>query len=290
MLTEEEKKVLKLNIQANRHEVFLVSLEEMDEIIRSNPFIHGTDLRENWRLFKDSLNFGATYTAAAQDIVVLSKLVKDLGGIGTKAYLKTYGGKVHIILKGRPGLRKILTGTKYGIKNPKIISMGLGKAGAIKAAKTGGILTIVLLTVYRVVDYLLTDEATLSQLVGRLATDIVKVGIATGASIAAAAVMGGFTIAIGPILAVVVVGIGISLALDELDEYFGITDRIILGLDELGDDARAFIDRKKETINEAAEKAVEKVIDYAINSAQKIVVRLLHQYLNKFLSPLPRFF
>ena len=37
------------------------------------------------------------------------------------------------------GLRKLLTGTKYGINNPKVVTMGLGKAGAIKAAKSGGI-------------------------------------------------------------------------------------------------------------------------------------------------------
>ena len=59
--------------------------------------------------------------------------------------------------------------------------MGLGKTGAIAAAKQGGILTVVLLSAYRVVDYFLTDQATLSRLVGTLATDIVKVGIATGA-------------------------------------------------------------------------------------------------------------
>lgn len=111
----------------------------------------------------------------------MAKLVGDLGGFGAKAYIKTYGGKAHIILKGQPGLRSILTGTKYGIKNPKVVSMGLGKTGAIAAAKQGGILTVVLLSAYRVVDYFLTDQATLSRLVGTLATDIVKVGIATGA-------------------------------------------------------------------------------------------------------------
>ena len=267
MLSDEEKKVLKLNIQANRNEVFLISMDEMDAIIRSSPRGQRADIQENWQSIKKKVNFGAAYTAAGQDIVTLTKLIADLGGIGAKAYLKTYGGKVHIILKGRPGLRKILTGTKYGIKNPKIISMGLGRAGAIKSAKVGGILTIVLLTVYRVVDYFITDESSLSQLVGRLSTDIVKVGLATGASIAAAAVMGGFTIAIGPILAVVVVGIGVSLALDELDEYFGITDRIIMGLDEMGDDVNSYIEKKKQVLVDVADDARAIALHRQQNSA-----------------------
>lgn len=71
--------------------------------------------------------------------------------------------------------------------------MGLGKAGAIHAAKSGGILSVVLLSAYRAVDYFLMDQATLSQLIGSLATDVVKVGIAAGASIAAASA----TVALG---------------------------------------------------------------------------------------------
>ena len=37
MLTENEKKELKRNIQANKHEIFVVSMDEMDAIIRSSP-------------------------------------------------------------------------------------------------------------------------------------------------------------------------------------------------------------------------------------------------------------
>ncbi len=43
-----------------------------------------------------------------------------------------------------------------------------------------------------VADYFLTDNATLSQLIGTLATDVVKVGLATGASIVAASALVGF--------------------------------------------------------------------------------------------------
>ena len=182
----------------------------------------------------------------------MSKLVGDLGSFGAKAYVKNYGGKPHIILKGYPGLRKILTGTKYGIKNPKVVTMGLGKAGAIHAAKSGGILTVILLTVYRVADYFLTDEATLSQLLGTLATDVVKVGIATGASIAAASglVALGFTVAVGPIIAVIVVGLLASAALGALDKKFGITDRVIQGIDEMGDNVNYYIEKTKQGIQE----------------------------------------
>lgn len=192
MLSEKEKKALKQQIQANQHEVYVVSVEEMDAIIKSSPKGSKPSVQAAWQKIKSKLSMGASYYASADDAVTMAKLIGDLGGAGARVYIKTYGGKPHIVLKGHPGLRTVLTGTKYGIKNPKVITMGLGKAGAIQAAKSGGILSVILLSAYRIADYVLTDEATLSQLIGSLATDVVKVGIATGASIAAASALAGF--------------------------------------------------------------------------------------------------
>jgi len=287
MLTEQDKQNLKQTIQSNQHEVFLISAEEMDAIVNSCTSRKKPQIQSAWRKISGKLETGASYYASADDVVTLTKLVGDLGGLGAKAYIKTYAGKPHIILKGYPGLRKVLTGTKYGIKNPKVITMGLGKAGAVKAAKVGGIITIVLLTAYRVVDYFLTDQATLSRLVGTLATDIVKVGITTGASIAAATIMGGFALAVGPILAVVVVGVLVSMSLDAIDKQYGITDRIIAGLDELENSAVTYIEVKKSDLKYAANEAVDSVIDHVIDTAKRMVIRLTSKYMKKFISPLP---
>ena len=288
MLTVQDKKVLRQNILSNQHEIFVISMEEMDAIVQSFSGAKKPKVQKAWQTIRGKAEASASYYASATDIVTLTKLIGDLGGFGAKAYVKTYGGKPHIILKGYPGLRKVLTGTRYGIKNPKVVTMGLGKVGAISAAKAGGIISIVLLSAYRVADYFLSDQATLSQLVGTLATDIVKVGITTGASIAAAAVMGGFTLAIGPILAVVVVGIGVSMALGALDAHYGITDRIIAGLDELGDDTKAYLEVKKQALKNSANNIAASTIDYAIDSAQRIVVNFATRYFRKFISPSPR--
>lgn len=37
MLSDQEKKELKQQIKSNQHEVFVVSIEEMDAIVRSSP-------------------------------------------------------------------------------------------------------------------------------------------------------------------------------------------------------------------------------------------------------------
>jgi hypothetical protein len=292
MLSDQEKKELKQQIKSNQHEVFVISIDEMDAIVQSSPKGKLSHVKNAWQKLKGKAEVGASYYASADDLRTLSKLVGDLGGFATKAYVKTYGGKQHIILKGYPGLRRILTGTKYGIKNPKVITMGLGKAGAMHAAKSGGILSVVLLSAYRVADYFLTDNATLSQLIGTLATDVVKVGLATDASIVAASALVGFgvTLAIGPIIAVVAVGLLASMALGEIDNHYGITDRVILGLDELSQNAQSQIQKTKENILHKAGDVVALIIDYAVDSAKIILIDAAKHQLHKFLSGKPRVF
>lgn len=288
MLTEKEKKDLQQKIQSNKHEVYVISLEEMDAIIRSSPKGSKPTVQAAWQKIKSKVGVGASYYASADDAATMTKLIGDLGGVGARAYIKNYGGKPHIVLKGHAGLRTILIGTKYGIKNPKVVTMGLGRAGAVAAAKQGGIFTVVLLSAYRVADYFLTDQATLSQLVGTMATDIVKVGIATAASIGAAVVMGGFTLAVGPILAVVAVGFGVSMLLEYADNSLGITNRVIAGLDELGESANNYINNQKQRALNTAGKAAGQIIDHAIESVQAIAINWVQNKLREYLSPARR--
>lgn len=289
MLTESEKIALKQKIRANSHEVFLVSIDQMDAIVESAPTNKSKQIKDSWQKLRGKMEFGASYTATASDILVLTKLVADLGSVGAQAYVKTYGGKAHIILKGAPGLRKVLTGTKYGVTNPKVIAMGLGKTGAIHAAKSGGLLTVVLLTAFRVADYFLQDEATLSRLIGSIGTDVAKVGIATGASILAVkgVAAAGFTIAIGPIFAVIAVGVIASVALNALDSHYGITDRVVAGLDEMGDDILDFVERKKKQALQAGSEAAESVVDYVLESAEKAMIDLSNHLIDRFFSNRP---
>lgn len=288
MLTEKEKKDLQQKIQSNAHEVYVVSFEEMDAIIKSSPKGQKSSVQAAWKKIKGKVGVGASYYASADDAVTMTKLIGDLGGVGARAYIKSYGGKPHIILKGHAGLRTVLTGTKYGIKNPKVISMGLGKSGAVAAARQGGILTVLLLSAYRVADYFLTDQATLSQLIGTLATDVVKVGIATGASILVATAVGAATFAVGPIIAVVFVGVGVSMLLEYADSRLGITNRVIAGLDEIGENAESYIAQRKRQALNSAGKAIDEVIDYAVESARAIAVTWVRKTLREYLSPFPR--
>ena len=67
----------------------------------------------------------------------------------------------------------------------------------------------------------LRDEATLAELVGSLATDVVKIGIAVGAGLLMAAAFGGAALAIGPLVIVIFTGIVTTFGLDMLDNHYG---------------------------------------------------------------------
>ncbi|HEX9803042.1 MAG TPA: hypothetical protein VGB35_07290 [Gammaproteobacteria bacterium] len=147
------------------------------------------------------------------------------------------------------------------------------------------------LSAYRVADYFLTDQATLSQLIGSLATDVVKIGIATGASIAAATVVSAaFTVAIGPIVAVVIVGVATSMLLTALDDRYGITDKLIAGLDEVGDDVNYYIKRTTENMKRGAANTASEVLDYVVESTIRLAINTAKHTLEGFLSTRPRAF
>ena len=282
MLTALDKENARMMIRQNQHEVYILSLEEMDCVIENG--VKGKLLKKEWSKLKGKIEFSASYFATGQDVVLLGKLMGDLGFAGTKTYIKYYGGKAHFILKGYPGLRNILNGTRSGVQNAKVIQMGLGKYGAIQAAKGGGILTIVLVSVYRVIDYFLTDSATLNQLIGTLATDIVKVGIATSASIAAASFIAssGIVIAFGPLVAVVVIGLGVTMLLDYADKKLGITEKVIAALDEISEKGiNGIIEEKKQDVinkgKDIANNVIESVIDYAVEKAEDTINNIISQ-------------
>lgn len=265
-----EKKQLATRINSNKHQVFVLSFEEFENFIQHS----GTSLKQRAKQAWDKYQEGAKATAEnapnASSALLLTRVLSDLGVTANKAYIKHYGGKPHIIFKGFAGQRSIFTGVKYSTTNPKIVQMGIGKVGAIDVAKSGGVLSIVIMSGYRVTDYILRDSATLSQLIGGLATDIAKIGVSTGLAIAGVKIIGAVTgtVVVGGLVAVVAVGIGLSIALSWLDNEYKITEKLI-GLIEKGElNLKANIKNKKNELigvaNEVTAYLIEQTLGYGL--------------------------
>ena len=242
--------------------------------------------------------------------------MKDLGGWNVKASIRNYGGKPHISIQGSPALRKVFTDITYSISSPKVIKLGLGKYAAQSIARSGGILSIVLMTAYRVAEYVLTDKATLTSLIGNLAVDVVKIGITVAGAFLLIPYGVAFGIAIGPIAAVVIVGMAVTFGLSPLIDKYKIANKVTAGLEELAFKASVgaqvyqaysewqYIERPKQAIvsienfmeetgiklDKAQQQALvafhelqETVFDYMVDSARRIAIKTANHIANDFL-------
>ncbi|MEE3625033.1 hypothetical protein UCD39_13730 [Nitrospirillum sp. BR 11752] len=117
--------------------------------------------------------------------------------------------------------------------------MQLGKPGIRAAAKESARFGIYLVVAVDIADYIIRDNATLGQLLGSLTVDIPSVLLATAVGTAiATSTIGGATgaatgvavfvtsFACGPILVALAVGVIVAAALFEIDQYFGISDKL----------------------------------------------------------------
>ncbi|WP_347093529.1 hypothetical protein [Sphingomonas parapaucimobilis] len=242
---------------------------------------------KHWQDYSDNWHTIANYFSATDDAMLIRKLVRETG-IRGRCYFKSYNGKLHVVFKGYPGLRRILTGTRYGALHPKVVGLGIGKAGVAKSVKGGTIVSVVLLTVWNIVDYVIRDQATLGQMLGGIAGDVSKALIASGVGYAAgsAAVALGMTVAAGPLVIAVVVGLGVGWALDALDQKYRFTERLQKQLDEgiaeLERKKQVLVARGRNTAFQAAGNLIDLIRDAAIAEGKRqirdMVWKLLPRY------------
>ena len=260
-----ENKKLATRINSNKHQVFVLSFEEFENFIKHSRTSLKQRAKQAWDKYQEGAKATAENAPNASSALLLTRVLSDLGVTANKAYIKYYGGKPHIIFKGFAGQRKIFTGVKYSATNPKIIQMGIGKIGATSVAKQGGVLSIVIMSGYRVTDYILRDSATLSQLIGGLATDVAKIGVSTGVALVAAkgvgVVFGGAVI--GPLIVVVGVGFLMSHVLTLLDEEYKITNKVIALVEKAEHNLKSNIENELSKITKIfISYTIDKTIEY----------------------------
>lgn len=173
---------------------------------------------------KVTVNYGLN----AKDFITTGLLINKLGGFGIKAtvFVNEKGTEL-IKIYGYPGVRKILNAPVFALKNPKVISLGIGKYGISNVIKEGGLLTIYVAAANRTIDFILNDETSLATFIGSLATDVVKVGIVSGVSWAASSALSFLPFIVGPLVIVVATSVLVTVILNSLDDKYGITEKII---------------------------------------------------------------
>jgi len=234
MISYASNSILHDKMTANKHTLFVISVDEMDKIVNTYNLASAKKL---WKALKYKVALGVDYTALILDLKKLFILMIGVGALA-KLYIKKYRDKAHIILKGSPKLRYLLKGTRYNVNNVKIIQLAIGSAGAMHAIKGGGILTLVLVTSFNIIDLLLSDGVTLFRFIGSLAIDIAKVGVAVGATIAGTSLVIGILpfvagFVIGPLVVAIVISGIVADRLNFIDKQYSIKEKVIKFLEEL---------------------------------------------------------
>ncbi len=169
------------------------------------------------------------------DAKTMSLVCKDLG-ISGRAIPKVINGRQYIAFSGYPGLRTRFPGTLYSAKNRKIITMAIGALGIKNMVKNGGFITFCVTVPLTILEAFLKDHKSCYELVGNIASDLIKIGIGAVMGAIAGIIAGGFTtIAIFPIIAVITVSIFVGAGLNWIDSQYGVTEKLIAAFEKYGD-------------------------------------------------------
>jgi len=220
------------------------------------------------------------------DLWLARLLVKDLGSAFARVRYQVYKGSTYVVFKGYAGLRQIFTGTRYKAEHVKVVQMGVGRAGAMQAVRGGAILTVVLVSAFRIFDYLMSDGQTLSYFLGTLASDFIKIGVSAAsaaASVIAASAVSIATFAVGPLLVAIAVGVGVSLLMEFLDAKFRLTDQLIEKLDELVLQAEWGMQRRIEDAKRKGAELVSEAVAHATSAILEAVLEELEDYVQRTL-------
>lgn len=276
---------LRLELQNNHTEVMILTLEEAFKVLQSWGW---KDTKDTWKSVTTStgaqvmINYGVN----VKDVVTTSMVIAQFNVHGLKATklgikatlgmkaavsLNHLGNEI-ITLSGYSGLRRILTGTRYRLDNPKIVQLGIGKYGLANSIKSGTVLTFYVAAGFRILDYILNDEVYLTTLIGSLATDIVKIAISAAVSGMFGAASIAFVSFVAFNLAVVVgAGLATSYALNEIDEYYGITPKVIELLEKAQQEAVEKAIQLKEDAHDSVVDLAAMLVSGALETGKEVI-------------------
>ena len=277
-----DKKVRAL-LKSNNHDVMFLTLTEIFEVLKSWGW---KDIKETWVETTQSTGGQVlvSYGVNGKDIVTTSMIIAKLGDLSIKAttYLNHKGTEL-IKLTGYAGIRKILNAPVFGAMNPKIVDVGIGKYGLKNSIIQGARVTFYVAAAYRTIDFILNDETSLAEFIGSLATDVIKIGIASAVTWGVGALIAASTsFVIAPLAIVVVVGLGASIALNILDEKYEVTDHVVKYLER----AQQEVIEKAKNIENGFWDLGGMFIDGLLDTGKEIIESEIKKYIKKSISQL----
>ncbi|HAS1026033.1 hypothetical protein [Enterobacter cloacae] len=233
---ENEIKQLKNSLVNNANHIMLLTPDEAQGVI--------DDL-----IGSPSVSFSTTYAGNIKETVSATKnlsklfsyqqagkIVFTLKGLGIKATQYAYQGKMYVKITGYPSLRRILNGTRYRIDHPKVLEVGIGRAGFRNGIMSGARFCIWFSACWRLVELIFKSDHDVAAFLGNVTMDVAKVivGVFVSRLVGRGAVWFVSTFVAsaavpiwGQIVCVVALGVLIAYSLNVVDKHYDLSDKLI---------------------------------------------------------------
>lgn len=206
--------------------IMLLTIEEAQGV--SDELLGNLDYFFSYRLgpgnIKDGLDGFRTLSKLTTYYSPTGKLVFNFNCLKIKAVEYVINGKAYIKITGYAGLRRILTGTRYGATNPQMLEMAIGMRGFGTALIKGMKFCIYASLALRGVELIFKSDYHLVDFLVDIPMDIAKIIVSSVAIGIVGGVMTFFSFPV-VIIAGFIIGIGIILnnQLNHLDNEMGLS-------------------------------------------------------------------
>lgn len=247
-----------------------------------------TLLGETFTLIDDH---GATLVVATMDAKILSSLGRDMqrsGNIFGQYSVRSHNGKQYISFKGNHRLRTVIKGTRYGLKNPTIVKMGIGPDGLKQTAKGGVYVTVVVSVGLNGIAWIFTEDFGWRDFLSNVSEDMVKAAIAAVAGFLVGVGVGsatGFAVLASGAGFLVGLGVGwliMDITADDVRRFAAEVSSAFHRSISVLNNPKAYLEHQVQRAEDAAFCTLQAAGDVVVESAAYFVRRRVEEYLRSF--------
>ncbi|WP_049847079.1 hypothetical protein [Trabulsiella odontotermitis] len=208
------------------HSIMLLTLEEAEQVV--DDLLGGVDKFFSYKAapgnIKDGLDAFRNLSKLTTWYTPAQELVFNFKALKIRAIEYNVGGKSYIKITGHAGLRRILTGTRYGTSHPQMLEMAIGRRGMTYSIINGTKYCIYFSLAWRAVELIFKSDYQLVDFLVDITMDTAKIVVS---SVVIGAIGGILTLYSVPIVLtiglIVFLGIVFNIGLNYLDDQFNIS-------------------------------------------------------------------
>ncbi|KFC84926.1 hypothetical protein [Buttiauxella agrestis] len=206
--------------------IMLLTLDEAQNVV--DELLGKVDYMFSYRAGPGNIKDGLDGFRTASKLMTyhneFGKLVIRFQSLGIRALKCRIGGTDYIKLTGYPALRRILNGTRYSLRNPQILEVGIGIRGLGTSIVKGTKFCICCSLAWRAVELIFKSNYDLVDFLVDVTMDVAKIIVSS----VAVGVVGGVAVLFGaPIIVttfgVIILGLILNSELNALDDQIGLS-------------------------------------------------------------------